>query len=163
MILIRVVIVVVVWIDRSIRSRTFDINDDTIFRNLNILIAEDNKINQKVLVRILNRLQIHNIVVIENGQEAVDQVSNQSFDLILMDLHMPIMDGIESCNIITKMMTDAIVVFLTAHVSDVFENDCYDAGGVAYLTKPCNIDTISTCLRNLIITGKLILPFGKSK
>jgi two-component system, sensor histidine kinase and response regulator len=177
---------------RSMKS--CDVNDDTILRNLRILIAEDNKINQKVLVRILNRLQIHNIVVVENGQEAVDQSTIGSFDIILMDLHMPVMDGLEACKLITSQQkydsllpensttlsapitTESFVgqgtilrqqhptsfshrmaqiIFLTAHVSDAFENECYKAGATSYLSKPCSIDSIGQCFRNLIQSGKL--------
>ena len=61
------------------------------------MIAEDNLVNQKVLVRILNKLGVKNIVVVDNGQKAVDKEGSEKFDLVLLDMQMPVMDGIGKC------------------------------------------------------------------
>jgi CheY-like chemotaxis protein len=54
------------------------------------------------LLRILNRLGINNVVVVGNGQQAVDREAAEPFDVVLMDMQMPVMDGVEACEIIMK-------------------------------------------------------------
>ena len=119
-----------------------------------IMMAEDNKINQKVLLRILNRLGYNKIDIVENGKEACDLEVTQYYDIILMDVQMPVMSGIEACHIImNRTSTDhpkPKIVFVTAHVSDAFEAECRTAGGADFLPKPFNISDIENCLqRNL--------------
>ena len=118
------------------------------------MMAEDNKINQKVLLRILNRLGYSNIDIVENGKEACDLEENQYYDIILMDVQMPVMSGIEACHIIMNRTSTnhpkPKIVFVTAHVSDVFEAECRAAGGADFLPKPFNISDIENCLhRNM--------------
>ena len=67
-----------------------------------MLLAEDNIVNQKVMYRFFERWGI-NLTIVENGKEAVDLVKTMNFDLILMDLQMPIMDGYEATEIIRSM------------------------------------------------------------
>jgi CheY-like chemotaxis protein len=69
---------------------------------MKVLVAEDNAINQKLLLRILNRLGINNVVVVDNGQKAVDREAAEPFDVVLMDMRMPVMDGVEACELIMK-------------------------------------------------------------
>ena len=123
-------------------------------RDIRIMMAEDNKINQKVLMRILNRLGYTNIEVVENGKEACDLEETQYYDIILMDVQMPVMNGIEACHhIMTRKTTNhpkPRIVFVTAHVSDAFESECRSAGGADFLPKPFNISDIENCLlRNM--------------
>uniref|UniRef100_A0A7S2YGA6 Histidine kinase n=1 Tax=Entomoneis paludosa TaxID=265537 RepID=A0A7S2YGA6_9STRA len=122
------------------------------YQDYRILIAEDNKINQKVLVRMLKRLGIEEITVVENGREAVDAEAAEEFDLVFMDMQMPVMDGLEACELITKRTTgheQATVVFVTAHVSPAFEARCEKAGASGFLPKPFNISDIENCLRSV--------------
>ena len=119
--------------------------------DIRILIAEDNVINQKVLLRILTRLGYENVDVVDNGQKACDQEEKQYYDIILMDVQMPVMSGIDACHIITSRTTTnhpkPKVVFVTAHVSDAFETECRNAGGTDFLPKPFNMNDIENCLQ----------------
>jgi CheY-like chemotaxis protein len=122
-------------------------------RILRILIAEDNKINQKVLLRVLERLNYLHVEVVDNGKDACDKELESEYDVILMDLQMPVMNGIEACKMITSRETDHArpkIVFLTAHVADSFEADCRAAGGTEFLTKPINIGSLEACLRRMM-------------
>jgi CheY-like chemotaxis protein len=78
------------------------------------------------------------------------------FDLILMDVQMPIMDGVEACKRISARRhlnpsshPAATVVFVTAQVSDAFQAECYKAGASDFLSKPCNIQGVGACLQKL--------------
>jgi signal transduction histidine kinase/CheY-like chemotaxis protein len=130
--------------------------------DLRILIAEDNKINQKVLLRILKRLHYENVDVVDDGKQACDKELEKEYDVILMDIQMPVMNGIEACRIIMgrgsgdgvedhKEEADSRpkprIIFVTAHVADVFEAECREAGGVDFLPKPFNIGDIENCLQ----------------
>ena len=89
--------------------------------SMKVLVAEDNAINQKLLLRILNRLGINNVVVVDNGQKAVDREAAEPFDVVLMDMRMPVMDDVEACEIIMMRQGGhpiATVAFVTAHVSE---------------------------------------------
>jgi CheY-like chemotaxis protein len=124
-------------------------------RELRVLIAEDNRINQKVLVRMLHRMGIERTHVVENGLQAVETEATQPFDVILMDMQMPVMDGVEACQKITTRSVEDVshpipkVVFVTAHVSAVFEQQCALAGACGFLPKPFNMGDIQKCFLRL--------------
>jgi CheY-like chemotaxis protein len=97
---------------------------DSNMGQLQLLIAEDNKINQKVLIRILKRLNFDNVDVVDDGQQACDIELNKAYDVILMDIQMPVMNGIEACKVIMGRedgRPKPKIIFVTAHVADVFE------------------------------------------
>lgn len=128
------------------------------FSHLRVLIAEDNLVNQKVLTRILNRLGIECITLVTDGKEAVTREALESFDVCLMDMQMPIMDGISACREIQKRLGGhprAKIVFVTAHVSDAFEKSCVENGAFGYLPKPCSMDRIKECLRCVTEKGEM--------
>jgi signal transduction histidine kinase/CheY-like chemotaxis protein len=128
------------------------VSTDAKYQELRVLVAEDNAVNQKVMLRILNRLGINNVVVVENGQKAVDREAAEPFDVVLMDMQMPIMDGVAACEIITKRQgghPKATVAFVTAHASGEFETECLKAGASDFITKPFNIRDIERCLQKL--------------
>ena len=114
---------------------------------LKILLAEDNLINQKVASRTLERLG-YQIDVVANGQEAVASTMRQSYDLILMDVHMPVMDGLKATRLIQSMLPSAeqpTIVALTAGVMEQDKEKCLQAGMAAFLTKPFKVqDLIDT-------------------
>mmetsp|Transcript_18434 Transcript_18434/g.34303 ORF Transcript_18434/g.34303 Transcript_18434/m.34303 type:complete len:1003 (+) Transcript_18434:131-3139(+) len=107
-----------------------------------ILIAEDNRVNQKVLVRTLQCLGIDKIDVVENGQEAVDKSAEKDYDLIFMDWQMPVLDGLESTKrIVARREKDPQahhprIVFLTAHALDNYREEASQAGGDGFISKP---------------------------
>lgn len=66
---------------------------------------------------------------------------------------MPVMDGIDACRLIVGRQgghDHAAIIFVTAHVSDKFEAECYEAGAVGFLAKPCNIQSVEKCLKKFI-------------
>ncbi len=106
---------------------------------LRILIADDTKVNQKVVEQILTK-RGHHVEIANNGQEAVDQFQSDQFDLILMDMQMPVMDGFQATKKIRSMedheQEKTPIIALTAHASHRDRQKCFDAGVNEYLTKP---------------------------
>ena len=122
------------------------------YTQFRILVAEDNMINQKVLSRILKRLGIENVEIVGDGKQAVEREAAQPYDIVLMDMDMPVMNGIEACKLISKREgghPKAKVVFVTAHVADEFKSECLEAGGVEFLPKPFSMDGMEHCFRRV--------------
>lgn len=125
--------------------------------SLCILLAEDNVINQKVAGRILERLG-HQIVIAANGREALEAMERQRFDLILMDVQMPEMDGLEATAAIRRkeQQTEVHVpiVAMTAHAMEGDCDRCLQAGMDAYLTKPMRQADLLKKMNELIAAGE---------
>lgn len=105
---------------------------------LNVLVVEDNVINQKVVVRMLERLGIMPVVAV-NGLEAVRAAAAQPFHLILMDVQMPEMDGLEATRVIRGpggQQERSVIIALTANAMLGDRERCLDAGMDDYLAKP---------------------------
>lgn len=119
---------------------------------LNILIAEDNRTNQFVIKKIIDRAN-YNPFIVGNGQEALDALEKDKFDLIILDMQMPIMGGIEAANIYKSLDGDikSPIIILTANATTEAIKECEDAGVDAYLTKPINIDKLLSTIASLTI------------
>jgi len=108
-------------------------------RALQILLAEDNPVNQRVTAGIL-RKRGHEVVIANNGREAVQAAESRRFDLILMDVQMPEMDGLEATAVIRKRegirMTTMPIIALTARAMSGDREICLDAGMDGYVSKP---------------------------
>ncbi|MBN9419035.1 hypothetical protein ABS71_09045 [bacterium SCN 62-11] len=100
-----------------------------------ILLAEDNRVNQKVAQRLLSEMG-HEVTVVGDGAQAVDQARKGNFDLILMDIHMPEMDGLQAIQILRAEGMTLPIVALTALASLEDEQMCLGAGANAFLSKP---------------------------
>ncbi|HEY1253163.1 MAG TPA: PAS domain S-box protein [Terracidiphilus sp.] len=112
-----------------------------------ILLAEDNVINQKVAVGILTRLGM-SIDVAGNGKEAVQMLESHPYDLILMDVQMPEMDGIEATKIIRGSTSAAFnpripIIAMTAHAFTGYRDECLSAGMNDYISKPVNVKDLA--------------------
>jgi signal transduction histidine kinase/CheY-like chemotaxis protein len=120
------------------------------YANIRVLVAEDNMINRKVMQRMLDRLGIQHIDIVENGQQAVDREASQRYDVILMDMQMPIMDGLEATRLIVARprlgATDIPpkIIFVTAHALDAFQAQAEAAGGDGFISKPLNLQKIES-------------------
>ncbi|NWG29653.1 MAG: response regulator [Ignavibacteriaceae bacterium] len=103
-----------------------------------ILLAEDNLINQKVSLKILSTAG-YNAVAVENGQKAVEAINSGNFDLVLMDIQMPEVDGYKATELIRKLADDKNkipIIALTAHALLGDREKCIKAGMDDYLAKP---------------------------
>jgi len=103
-----------------------------------ILLVEDYKHSQIIVTRLLKKNDFETIVVVENGQEALDAVKQQHYDLILMDMQMPVMNGFEATKKIRelKQYKDTPIVALTAFAMKGDREKCLDAGATDYIPKP---------------------------
>jgi signal transduction histidine kinase/CheY-like chemotaxis protein len=112
---------------------------------LRILLAEDNLINQRVAVSILEKAG-HRVTVAINGRQALDRWSEQAFDLILMDVQMPEVDGLEATAMIRSREQRTAghipIIALTAHAMKGDQERCLAAGMDAYLSKPINANQL---------------------
>lgn len=103
---------------------------------IRILIAEDNTINAEIVVQML-KSEEYQVAVAPNGKEAVDRVLQEPFDLVLMDLNMPVMDGFEATRTIkSEHGLPLPIIALTANVSAQIRRTAKDAGMCDFLTKP---------------------------
>ncbi|WP_128544543.1 hybrid sensor histidine kinase/response regulator [Larkinella soli] len=116
---------------------------------LQILLAEDNPLNQKLAIRILNKLG-YDPKLAQNGRQVLEQLVTQSFDLILMDVHMPEMDGLEATRLIRKARAaQPRIIAMTAGVMQEDRDACFQAGMDDYITKPVNIQELMGKLEKL--------------
>lgn len=106
---------------------------------LRILVAEDNLVNQRLVVRLLEK-RGHRVIVAANGKEALAALEKETFDLILMDVQMPEMDGFEATAAIRRKEKSSglhqMIVALTAHAMKGDQERCLAAGMDGYLSKP---------------------------
>lgn len=113
-----------------------------------ILLVEDNEINTFLALKQLGRLGFA-VTAVVNGREAVDAVEREQFDLVLMDCHMPEMDGFEATRAIRKRETDVPhlpIVAMTADARDEDHQNCLFAGMDDYISKPTNLDSLRAVL-----------------
>ncbi len=109
-------------------------------KNINVLLVEDNAINRFLAQTVLNKWDC-NIHFAENGRIAVEKVSNEIFDIILMDIQMPELDGYDAAREIRKMqtpMTSVPIIAMTAHAMEGEIDKCKSAGMNDYISKPFN-------------------------
>jgi len=107
---------------------------------LRILVAEDNAINQKVISKILESAG-HRPTLVANGEQALDVLSKKSFDLVIVDMQMPVVSGLEVVKIYRfshPQNTSVRFLVLTANATTEAMKECREAGVDAYLTKPIN-------------------------
>jgi CheY-like chemotaxis protein/Na+-transporting methylmalonyl-CoA/oxaloacetate decarboxylase gamma subunit len=109
---------------------------------LRILIAEDNRVNQKLAVRILAKLG-YDPDIVENGKEVLEEVSKEKYDLILMDVQMPEMDGLEASRMIRLCLdVQPVIVAMTANAMQGDREECLANGMDDYISKPVNIEEL---------------------
>jgi PAS domain S-box-containing protein len=113
--------------------------------SLRVLLAEDNPVNQALATRILEKLG-HKVKVANNGKEAVERAQAEEFDIILMDVQMPEMDGLEAAGAIRAAEAGTgrhiPIVAITAHAMKGDRERCFNAGMDGYLSKPIRIEEL---------------------
>jgi signal transduction histidine kinase/CheY-like chemotaxis protein len=123
-------------------------------KNLVILAVDDNKVNQLLSERVLKR-EGYKVIVAWNGQEALDSFGMNKIDLVLMDLTMPVMDGLTAARAIRELETTVgrrpvPIIALTANALDEQRLECFAAGMDEYLTKPLERKKLLNCIEKLL-------------
>ncbi|MBK7173923.1 MAG: PAS domain S-box protein [Bacteroidales bacterium] len=119
-------------------------------KDTRVLLVEDNKFNQIIAQSLLEKWQTK-IQIAENGQQAVDILKTTAFDIILMDLQMPVMDGLTASKIIRdQLKINTPILALTANVLKGVIENCADAGMNGYISKPFNPDDFYLKMLSLI-------------
>ena len=121
-------------------------------RRYQILVAEDNAVNQRVIVGILERAG-HRVRVVDDGEQALDVLENERFDVVIMDLNMPELGGLDAARAYRFMDPEAIqvpIIMLSADVTSETMKECEEAGIDAFLSKPIEarrlLDTIASLI-----------------
>ncbi|MEZ4794645.1 MAG: response regulator [Flavobacteriaceae bacterium] len=119
------------------------------FENIHILVVDDNRINQKITQKILEQ-RLFNCSLADHGEEAIQKVKLQRFDVILMDIHMPGMDGIQATQHIRAFDKVTPIIALTAVEIDEMRKKIMEAGMNDIILKPYDVSQfLNTILRNL--------------
>lgn len=117
-----------------------------------ILLVEDNLVNQRVALYLLEEANL-NVTCANNGLEALKLLEDNNFSLILMDLQMPVMDGIEATKKIRMFdspIKDIPIIAMTAHASVEHIQECLEIGMNAHTTKPIDVDVLLSTISNWI-------------
>jgi PAS domain S-box-containing protein len=124
------------------------------FSDVSVLVAEDNVNNQKLINILLNNLNI-SASIVENGEKAVEAYKNNVFKLILMDINMPVKDGVSAANEIRKLQDEGLyykvpIVALTANSIAGDREKYLESGFDGYLSKPIDFDALKETLKKYI-------------
>jgi CheY-like chemotaxis protein len=127
-------------------TKVKSINSNKVFKGLNVLVAEDNIINQKLIKNILNGFDI-NVTLTSNGEEVVESYKKHRYDMIFMDIQMPIMSGVEATEMIIEYEREngkkhTPIVALTANVIESDQKKYLDSGMDRYLKKPIDVEEL---------------------
>ena len=110
-------------------------------RNRRILVAEDNPINQQLAMEFLERAGA-TVDIAQNGREAVAKATEHLYDVILMDIHMPEMDGLEACRVLREQHIEIPIIAVSADALETRKASALDAGCDSYITKPIDFDEL---------------------
>ena len=135
--------------DQNIRSSAGKLPEQDIEEiNLNVLVAEDVITNQLVARSIIERFG-HKVDIAENGLEAIEALENKSYDVVFMDIQMPVMDGLSATKNIRKMKThiNAVpIIAMTANASQSDKKECFEAGMNDFISKPIDPEKLKSAL-----------------
>ncbi len=127
-----------------------DLDASTMLPSLRILVAEDNLVNQKIAFSFLHKLGLQADLA-ENGQEAIERARTTHYDAILMDMQMPILDGIESTRAIRQLdlAHQPWIIAMTANAFDSDRERCIEAGMNDFISKPFRIEALRDKLTHI--------------
>ncbi len=121
-----------------------------------VLLAEDHAVNQKIVCRALEK-RGHEVVVVGDGEQALEALAARRFDVVLMDVQMPVMDGLEAVSRLRAIEVEtglhAHVIALTAHALKSDQERCLAAGCDDYLSKPVKLDALAAKVEALLTAG----------
>ena len=125
---------------------------------LNILLVEDNLLNQRIVTFSLKKFN-HDVIIANNGLEALDRFRERKFHLILMDIMMPVMDGLEATikireeEELTGAEKRTPIIALTANTMDNDRDKCISYGMDEFMSKPFDIERLKKIILELSITA----------
>jgi len=117
-----------------------------------VLVAEDNQVNQRIAEKMLQRLGLK-CHIVENGEQAVAEVLNKDYDLVLMDVNMPVLDGISATERIRDLSypkSQVPIIALTANAMMEDRNRCLEAGMNGFVSKPIKLDLLKQAIASLL-------------
>jgi CheY-like chemotaxis protein len=120
---------------------------------LSILLAEDNRVNQFLMVRLLEG-HGHQVTVAGDGRVALDEAAHHKFDVILMDVQMPEMDGLEATRLLRERGVRTPIIAMTAHAMQGDRDKCLSAGMNAYISKPIQPDEVFEAIDDAVLAGR---------
>jgi PAS domain S-box-containing protein len=122
-------------------------------QSLSFLVAEDNAVNRTLIARLLES-RGHSVVLAQNGREALEALDKQPFDIVLMDVQMPEMDGFEATKLIREKEeasgTYLPIIALTAHAMQGDEERCLVCGMDGYVTKPITLEELFSVIEKVV-------------
>jgi CheY-like chemotaxis protein len=122
---------------------------------MSILIAEDNLINQKLITKVVNKLG-YDPLVVNNGNQVIEALENQSYDIILMDVQMPELDGLETTRIIRKSeFKQPYIIAMTASAMAEDKTAALEAGMNHFISKPVNIQALVDVLEKSYVNKEV--------
>ena len=122
-------------------------------RKLRVLLAEDNRVNQLLVVRLLEA-RGHEVTVAGDGRAAVDRAAHDNYDVILMDVQMPEMDGLEATRTLRARGVRAPIIAMTAHAMQGDRDRCLSAGMDAYVSKPIQPDEVFEAIEDAVAAAR---------
>jgi len=124
---------------------------------MKVLIAEDNLMNQHLMSKYMSRLGWE-FVIVENGLLATEACRSDDFHAILMDIDMPVLDGIEATRYIRVFNKEIPIVAITAYADDQMRTECAEAGMNAFLAKPCSREDIKAVITECVEISSFKIP-----
>jgi len=120
-----------------------------------VLLAEDNHLNQKLLTMYLIKMGLK-VILAENGKQAVEKAMESNVDLVFMDMHMPVMDGLVATRVLRQKLFNKPIIALTANAWKEDKDKCIKAGCVDFVTKPVKEDYLYNVVNTHL--GRVLLP-----
>jgi CheY-like chemotaxis protein/anti-sigma regulatory factor (Ser/Thr protein kinase) len=122
-------------------------------RTLRFLLADDNEVNRRLAIKLLEKMG-HEARAVVNGREAVDALKNENYDIVLMDIQMPEMDGLEATRVIRDPQSGTLnpnipIIALTAHAMTGDKENCLEAGANDYVSKPIDPEKLMMAIDGL--------------
>jgi signal transduction histidine kinase/CheY-like chemotaxis protein len=130
-------------------------------KGLRVLVAEDNKVNQLLIRTLLSRAG-HHPDVVDTGAAAVHRLGKETYDVVLMDLHMPVMDGLQATSVVRESGNAIPIIALTASVLDEDRRACLAAGMNGFLAKPIHPAQLAEALADALPRHESVVPTSVS-